>query len=348
MLKIVILRDSNPEMSYKWELACQKQGVEYIVVDMMRHDWLERIKGFNPNFCVSRPPGVIQQDKQVFDQKLYFIEKYLGLQVFPGYGETVIYENKATLAYFLQSNDIPHPNTFISYSKEESLGFAQGANYPLVAKTLIGAAGSGVKISQNRQQAQSYIEQAFTTGIKRRFGPNPKTGTPTKWLTKAIKSPSYFFKKLKEYKKRDGDVQKGVVLFQEYVEHNYEWRCVKIGESYFAYKKLKIGDKASGSKEFEYGEPPVELLDFTRELCQKHNFNFMAVDLFYVNNQIYVNELQTIFGHKNPYICKVDGKKGRYLYQNNQWVFEEGDFNANESYDLRLSVAIKLYEQIRV
>lgn len=346
MLKTAILRDSNPEMSHKWELACQKEGVEYIVVDMMRHDWLERIGQFKPNFCVSRPPGTIQQDKQVFDQKLYFIEKHLGLQVFPGYGETVIYENKATLAYFLQVNGIPHPNTFVSYSKEESLEFAQMANYPMVAKTLIGAAGSGVKILKNLEQAQSYIEQAFTTGIKRRFGPNRKTGTPAKWLAKAIKSPSYLFKKLKEYKKRDGDVQKGVVLFQEYIEHPYEWRCVKIGESYFAYKKLKIGDKASGSKEFEYGAPPLELLDFTRELCQKNNFNFMAVDLFYVKGEIYVNELQTIFGHKNPYICKVDGTIGRYLYQNNQWIFEEGDFNTNESYDLRLKTAIELYNKL--
>lgn len=345
MLKIAILRDSTPEMSQKWELACQKQGVEYSVVDMMRNDWLERIEGFNPNFCVSRPPGVIQQEKLVFDYKLYFIEKYLGLQVYPGYGETVIYENKATLAYFLQINKIPHPKTFVSYSKLELLEFVQVASYPIVAKTLIGAAGSGVKILKNLEQAQSYIEQAFTTGIKRRFGPNRKTGTPVKWLTKAIKSPSYFLKKLKEYKKRDGDVQKGVVLFQEYIEHSYEWRCVKIGESYFAYKKLKIGDKASGAKEFEYGAPPLELLDFTRELCKKYSFNFMAVDLFHINGQIYVNELQTIFGHKNPYICKVDGKIGRYLYQNGQWVFEEGDFNTNESYDIRLKTAIELYKK---
>ena len=94
----------------------------------------------------------------------------------------------------------------------------------------------------------------------------------------------------------------------------------------------------------EYGAPPLELLDFTKRLCDRFQYNFMAVDLFFTNNKIYVNELQTIFGHKNPYICKVNDIVGRYVYQNNQWIFEEGDFNTNESYDLRLETAINLYK----
>ena len=160
---------------------------------------------------------------------------------------------------------------------------------------------------------------------------------------KTIQSPEYLFKKLKLYRERDQDIQKNVVLIQQYIPHDYEWRCAKIGESYFAYKKLRIGYKASGSKQFEYGAPPLELLDFTKNLCEKFNFNFMAIDIFYVNGKILVNELQTIFGHKNSYICKVDDKPGRYVYKNNQWYFEAGDFNTNESYDLRLKTVIDLF-----
>ena len=175
------------------------------------------------------------------------------------------------------------------------------------------------------------------------LGPTEKPARPRSWLVKAIKSPDYLVKKLKQYYERNKDVQKEVVFFQEYVTHDFEWRCVKIGKSYFAYKKLKIGNQASGSNIFEYGPPPLELLDFTRDLCEKHSFNFMAVDLFFNDSRIYVNELQTIFGHKNPYICEVDGKPGRYLFQNDQWIFEPGDFNTNESYDLRIKVALELY-----
>jgi hypothetical protein len=45
------------------------------------------------------------------------------------------------------------------------------------------------------------------------------------------------------------------------------------------------------------------------------------------------------------HILEVDGKPGRYIFQDGQWVFEEGMFNSNESYDLRLEVALKLYGQ---
>jgi len=96
---------------------------------------------------------------------------------------------------------------------------------------------------------------------------------------------------------------------------------------------------------FDYGPPPPELLDFTRALCKTHRFNFMSVDIFHNDSGIFVNELQTIFGHKNSYICMVDGNPGRYKFVNNQWVFEPGDFNTNESFDLRLETAIELYEK---
>jgi glutathione synthase/RimK-type ligase-like ATP-grasp enzyme len=343
-MRVAILRDSKPESSAKWELACQKACVTYHVIDMLRDDWLQKLEGFAPDFCVSRPPGDIQKHKDIFDEKLFFIEKYTKYSVFPGFLATFIYENKSALSWFLQINNILHAKTFVSSSLSETLEYVKNAQLPIVAKTLIGAAGSGVKIFSSRKAAVNYVNLAFSSGIKRRFGPNRKVGTPASWLKKAFRSPGYFFKKLSQYRERDRDVQYGIVLFQEYIQHDYEWRCVKIGDSYFAYKKLKIDDQASGSKQFEYGPPPLELLDFTKDLCDRFDFLFMTVDLFYSGGKIYVNELQTIFGHKNPFICKVNDHPGRYLFNVDKWVFEAGDFNTNESYDLRLESAIKKYE----
>ena len=342
-MKVAILRDNNPESSKKWEVACQKIGIENLAIDMLRGDWFELLFSFSPSFCVSRPPGDNLLHKKVFDEKIYYIENFMLYLVFPGFLETFVYENKASLAWFFKANNIPHPATFVSSSYEETTQFVKEAAYPLVAKTLIGASGLGVKIFKSSTDAKKYVQMAFKIGIKRSFGPNRKTGSPKTWLAKAIKSPDHFLKKIKEYSERNKDVQKGVVIFQEYIPHDFEWRCVRIGESFFAYKKLKIGDQASGSSMFGYGPPPMELLDFTRDLCLKHDFHFMAVDLFHNDKGIYVNELQTIFGHKNPYICKVDDKPGRYIFQNNEWLFEPGDFNTNESYDLRLKVALDLY-----
>lgn len=343
-IKVAILRDLDSDSSRKWELACSKKNLDYKVVDLLRNDWMEQIEDFDPDFCVTRPPGDIQQNKKIFDEKIYILEHFTGFKVFPGFLETFIYENKAALAWFLESNKIPHPKTFISCDKAEALEYLKTQSLPIVAKTLIGATGSGVKIFNSFQKASNYVEMAFKKGVTRRFGPNRKTGNAKKWIIKAINSPSYFRSRLKKYKERGQDVQKNIVLFQEYIPHEFEWRCVKIGHSYFAYKKLKVGEQASGSKQFEYGAPPLELLDFTKDLCERFGFNFMAIDLFFNDKEILVNELQTIFGHKNPYICKVDDKSGRFIYTGTQWHFEQGDFNTNESYDLRLEVALKQYK----
>jgi len=344
---VVILKNENADSHQKWQNACESYGINFVVVDILRADFLDCLKAINPTFCLAQPPGMVLLYKRMFDERIFAIENYLGIKVFPAYHEIAIHENKNALAYFLEANDIPHPKTMVFYSKKEALDYIKTAKLPLVAKTTIGAAGSGVKILINRKQALKYAKIAFSKGISRRFGPNKKTGTPKSWFMKAVKSPDYFFSKLKEYKSRARDLQYGYIILQEYIEHNYEWRCVKIGESFFAYKKLKIGDKASGSKQFDYGEPPIEILDFTRNLCNNHNFSFMAIDLFYVNGKIYVNELQTIFGHKNSFICMVREQKGRYLYRNGNWSFEAGDFNTNESYNLRLSHILSLYNEKR-
>ena len=60
-----------------------------------------------------------------------------------------------------------------------------------------------------------------------------------------------------------------------------------------------------------------------------------------------INELQTLFGHVQDYILAVDGVPGRYIFTNDQWFFEPGDFNTNESYDLRLKTALDLYEKTK-
>ncbi len=345
---IAILKNESDENHLRWQASCENEGIEYRVVDLTRDDYIDTLRKMNPQFCLAQPPGSVQLYKKMYDEKVFIIEKYLQYPVYPSYDEILIYENKNMLAYFLHANNIPHPETFVSYNRNEVETYLENASYPIVAKSAIGAAGSGVKIIQSYEEGLEYIKKVFGKGVSRRYGPNRKTGTPIDWLRKAINSPDYFRKKMKEYNQRARDLQYGYVIFQQYIEHDFEWRCVKIGESYFSYKKLKIGDRASGSKMFEYGAPPTELLDFTRDLCIKHNFNFMAVDIFHVNNSILVNELQTVFGHKNPYICRVDGRIGRYINRDNEWIFEEGEYNKNESYDLRLKVALGLHKNLLI
>lgn len=53
--------------------------------------------------------------------------------------------------------------------------------------------------------------------------------------------------------------------------------------------------------------------------------------------------MQCIFGQSDPYQMLVNGIPGRYVMIEGNWIFEEGDFNTNQSYDLRLETALNLY-----
>lgn len=344
-MKIAILRNEDPESSKKWQKACEKLNISYTVINLTDSDWLKEIQSIRFDLFLLKPPGRLSHFKTLYDERLYIISKILKINTFPTFEECIIYENKRVLSYFLEANGIHHPPTKVFYNKEEALDFARTARYPLVTKTSIGGSGSGVEILRSKDKSKAYISKAFSPkGIKRRFGPNRVTGSPKYWMSKTLRSPSYFLKRINEYLSIYKHGERDYVIFQEYIPHDYEWRCVRIGDSYFAHRKIKLGDKASGTKGIDYVNPPESLLTFTRDLCIKHNFNCMAADIFEDGRGGYlVNELQTIFGHVQAYILSVDGIPGRYIFDKDGWIFEKGDFNTNESYDLRLKAAIDLY-----
>lgn len=341
-----ILKNELGESHVKWEKACLSQNIDYSIIDLTKADWFNMVNNEEISFFLLRPPGEIQKFKDLYDERVYIISEILHKTVFPSYREILLHENKKLLSYFLKSKQLPCPATDIYYFKQEALDNLGKYDFPVVVKTTIGASGSGVTIIRNTSELKRYIGKAFKRGIKRRFGPNRNTGNPKMWIVKLFNDFPKAIKKIKKYFTIYGDTQKGYVIIQKYIPHRFEWRVVKIGQSFFAHKKVKVGDKASGTKGIDYTNPPLSLLDFVRDLCELNNFNFMTVDLFEdpSGEGFLINELQTIFGHVQDYLMEVDGIKGRYVFTKGKWIFEEGDFNSNESYDLRLIEALKIYE----
>lgn len=343
--KVCILRNEDFDSGDKWLLACKKKRIQADIIDLCSVDALDHIKNGGYDLCLLRPPGAHEVYKNIYDEKLYHIVNILGIPCFPTFFECFIYENKKSLAAFLELSEIQHPKTWVISHYSEARSFISSCAYPIVAKTSIGAASSGVSIIKSKAEAAKYIKQAFKgKGIRKRVGPNRQMGTPKSWLQKALSDPEYLKRKLAKYIRTYGDTQKDFVIFQEYIEHDFEWRIVKIGKSYFAYKKFKVGDKASGTKNLGYANPPLEILTWVHEIAQKYEINTAAFDILVGKDDYYMNEIQTIFGHVWDHILEVDGKPGRYVNENGDWVFEEGVFNANESYDLRLEVALELFE----
>jgi len=351
MMKIGILKNEVEEDHFPWIKACEKYKniIDYGVVDLTASDWMEKLEQGNYDFLLAKPSGMTAGYKQVYDERIFIIDNVLKIHLFPSALEIYIYENKRFLNTWLMANDLPHPRTTVFFHKNEAVGFVNQITWPLVAKVNIGASGSGVKILHDKGEAFKYIEQSFSSkGAPRRWGPNLSTGNLLKRGFHYLLHPQDIRKKMAKYTVVKADKQKGFVLFQEYIPHDFEWRIVVIGDSYFAHKKMKMKEKASGSLLKAYDNPPTRLFDFAKGIMEKFSFTSQAIDVFEKSDgDLLINEMQCIFGQSDPYQMLVDGKPGRYCYKNEKWWFEPGDFNTNECYDLRLRTAIELYNKGR-
>lgn len=352
-LKLAILKNEIPGEHILWVKACEEKShlVEWDEIEFTKSDWLDKVKAGNYDGVLAIPGTYTAASKNLYDERIKIVNRACGIPVFPSLNELLIFENKRYLSYWLKAYDIPHPDTYVFYSKNEALSFIDNCSFPIVAKTSIGAAGSGVEIIRDREDAEDYIIKTFLgKGIKRRNGPKFSNKGFFKRAIKTLVNPSALKVKIKKYKLVESERQKDFVLFQKFVPHDFEWRCVRIGDSFFAHKKLKVNDKASGSLLKGYETPQEDLLYFVKDITDRCNFSSQAIDLFIgENGQYLVNEMQCLFGQSDPYQMLIDGKPGRYVFQNNKWIFEEGDFARLQCYSLRLETFIgMLYKKLNL
>lgn len=335
-MKLAILRNECDEKHLNWAKVCDSHKVSYDIIDLSGYQWIEDLLNNNYDGCLACPPGREALYKQMYDEKLSIIANELGMFVYPDYKAITLHENKRFLSYWLAANNLPFPKTSTFYNSGEAEYFAENCNLPIVGKFNIGASGKGVEIIRDRDRLKSYVSAAFSKGLRQNWGPNLKMGQFAYRLLRILKNPLIIINRVSVYRKVYNEIQKGFVILQEYIPHEFEWRVVKIGESYFGHQKVKTGEKASGTKGIDYVPPPPELLDFVEQICTLHKFETMAIDLFEDGKGGYlINEMQCVFGHVQEYICEKEGKPGRFRRIENNWVFEPGFFNSNLSYDLR-------------
>jgi len=343
-MRVGILKNEDPYSHIRWEEAAKNAGVEYFIIDITTEDWLEKINNEKFDILLMRPPGLTSQFKELYDERSYILSEVLEYPIYPTLNEIKVYENKRFLSYYLKARNIPHPATRVFYNKEEALQFAASTSYPVVGKLNIGAAGNGIRIIKSRDEMQNYLEKAFSTeGLVARSGPKLGKVPLKKRILRLLTDPMYYVHKTKGYKNIRNDAQRNFVIFQEYIEHDFEWRVVSIGGSYFAHKKLKKGELASSSLLKDYSTPPSDLIYFVKDIMEKNNFQSQAVDVFETRDgRFLVNEMQSFFGQSDKFQMKVDDKIGRYIFKDDKLLFEEGDFNTTECYDLRMKHVLEI------
>ena len=344
----ILMEPSNTEKPYiYWINAIEESdcNIAYELVDFTRNDW-EKVFSYDFDMLLISPPFPSMRLKNLFDERLYVLHYLMNKKMYPSFDAFFSYENKRLLSYFLEALSIPHSKTYVFYNKLEALEHVESLEHPLVAKTIIGAAGLGVKVLKNKNDTRKYIQKAFNHGIRSKTGPDLRKPQLFERIKRGFKIKGYVKQKMLNYFRVIKDKQVGYVYLQEFIPHSYEWRCVRIDESYFAHKKIVQNEMASGYLIKKYDNPPTSLLTFVKKNSDRINIDSAAFDIFEIDDGKYlINEIQTIFGQSDPYQMLIDNEPGRYIFKNKVWSFEKGNFNQNKSYNLRLQHAIKILRQ---
>ena len=156
-IKLAILKNETFDAHKMWVKACQKASINYDIIDLTSANWLSLLGDGKYDYYLACPPGTVSFVKQMYDERIYIIEKILQHSVFPSFLEISLHENKRYLSYWLQANSIAHPRTFIFYNKQEALEFIQTSEFPLVGKINIGASGHGVRIQIGRASCRERV-----------------------------------------------------------------------------------------------------------------------------------------------------------------------------------------------
>lgn len=289
--------------------ACLELKISFEVLDILSNDWVQIFRESKCDAFLVWPSSETTISKSFFDFRLRILEYDLKKRIYPSWQECWLTEHKPRLRDWLLAHDIAHPRTWVAYRESEALELVETLNYPIVGKSATGASGSGVRILKNAVELRRYIKCMFGQGMALR-GSDPR------------------------------DRHRGYVFLQEYLPNAHEWRMVRIGDSYFGYRKEK-GESGlhSASHRWSWLDPGGKLLDFLKQVTDIGRFTSMDVDIFLTEDgRLLVNECQATFGCTTPAEqMKIDGVEGRYLYEGGAWRFEAGEFCRNHMCNLRIT-----------
>ena len=103
MARLAILKNETTDFKL-WVESLEKRDLKnYRIIDLTTHDWLNSIVEYNPDFLLTKPPGITSLFKQLYDERLYILSSRFNLKMYPSFEEVLLYENKRLLSYWLKA-----------------------------------------------------------------------------------------------------------------------------------------------------------------------------------------------------------------------------------------------------
>ncbi|MBX0313282.1 hypothetical protein [Planococcus glaciei] len=322
--------------------AIKEYDVEFEIINILDDNWEKSFQKTLDGYLIY-PPSFPEIWKQIFLKRLILLEEILKGKALPSVESIMIYESKISMLDYFKINNLPFINSHTFFNYSEAIEYGKKCNLPVVLKEDAGSGALGVNIINSRRKLLLLIKKSFFISSKVR-----KSGFKT--LKKSFKAHLYpykiFFDSSKSYLPKS-QASSGYIHVQDFLAIRFEWRIIKIGNSYFGHKKLEdMQGYHSGSLNKEWGPVSFELLNLVKKWATQLDLESMCFDIFedYEGNY-YINELQVMFGTSTEHQLVINDMPGRYVYEN-KWKFEEGDFARNGCNNLRIQTLIEKIQYI--
>lgn len=337
MIGIIVSPDRDIR---KINAALEEISVDYKYIDIFSLTWkeydYEAISGL-----LIYPPAYGGLWKETLTRRVEFLVDKYNIVISPSLNSIKLYEKKIAMYDFMNINDIPHPLTKTYFNFKNLKEEINNKKYPLFIKADGGSGASNIIEVSNQRSYALLINRIFLGNYRYRKIRNFKQNT-----IDIIYRYFKYFKQKNGYIIPKDDFYNSYVIEQEKINIYKEWRIVNINNSYFIHAKGKgTNGYHSGSKLKEWEIYDFKVLNLAKEIFEKNTIYDASIDIFEdTSGNLFVNEIQCIFGTSLEYQMKRNGKTGRYIY-NNKWIFEEGDFCRNGCNNLRIESILNRIEK---
>ena len=241
--------------------------------------------------------------------KLYYLHKTNLL--IPNYELLMAHENKGFQEIMKKHYDFGNLKGSYIFDLED-----QTIPFPKVLKTTTGAGSSGVFLINDEKDISDIKGRLLKSSFKRKVIASQRR--------LKLKSSEYAVYK---YNKK----QFMPFIEQKFIPNlKYDFKVLIFGNRYFVLKRsVKKNDfRASGSGNFEFIEPPREVLDFAKQIANVLDTPYLSLDIAQSEAGCHLIEFQaTNFG---PYTLL--NAPNRYVYEGNSWTKEKNDKDLESNY----------------
>jgi len=238
-----------------WVEYCQKNGIEYELIDLFECDTIETLKKFN---VLLWHFGQYCYTDMMEARSILYSAKRMGLRVFPDFNDAWHFDDKIAEMYILQAMGAPIPESKVYYNEVSLKQDVKSGliEFPIVGKLRTGSGSHNVKLLKSKHQLMSYAHKMFSGG----YNPAPSLLYKTTSNIRSSHSKLEFLGKLKRVPEflrtlagaRHFPNEKEYVYLQQFIPNDgYDLKVVVVGDKCaFLVRPVRSHDfRASGGGE---------------------------------------------------------------------------------------------------